>query len=1075
MNPAVTISRYFVSNRKLSTLLCAALCFWGLLSFVLTPKRYNPDIVAPAFEIRVEAPGMTARETRELVTKPLENVVQEISGVEDIYSKSVYGGMAVVTVRFYVGEDLERSMILLRQRISSNLDLKPVGVGEPSIRAIDPDDLPVITLALLPGKLQPEEVRRRALQLKDELKMIPGTSIVDVVGGKKSEYQIMLDPARLQASKTDVQEIDQTLAKTSILSRLGVLKKDSAYEPVELSSTVDSPAEIQDLFIAANMTATLRARDVGEVVEGTAEMDSKTLLETRQGVIEDAVFISLAKKKGVNVVPWAQRVREEVNALSERASFLKGIEVRVLRDEGRVASEEITGLSQSLIQAVAIVFAVLFLFLNARAAAIVAVSIPLTLMAVFGIGLLGGYTINRITLFALILSLGLLVDAATVVVENIVRHRKMNPDMPETEMIPLAVGEVGAGLFLSTLTTVLAFLPMAFVTGMMGPYMGPIPFFLPVALIVSLILSFTLNPWLASLLCKRGGAPGEGPRIPVLETLKKRGVLGYEGLMKSLLNREGLRRMVLGICTLCVVLVMLFPAIGLVRFRMLPKADRNQIYIYLDLNRGSSLERTLAASRAVSSRLMTDKRVENVQSFVGMPPILDFNGMFRGTSGRSETHQATLRVNLLHHSKRKDPSEVIAVSLRRLVASALEGWSDARFQMIEDPPGPPVQATFLAKVKGSHPALVRKTAMDLEGKMRSLSGVADLDTTLDEPLQKYVIEVDRQKAAVAKVSTASIARVLRIFYEGGRIGVYHREANREQEYIVLKFSRRIRRRIEDLNKLHLTNELGNPVPVMKFLRVSEAPAEDTILGDNRMESVYLSGEMENRSVTYAAIDALKLLAGYEAPEGGKRSQLGLFGARYETEDGRAVEVALGGEWELTLEVFRDLGTAMGVAVFLIYCVMVIQFRSYRIPLLILGTIPLAMIGVMPGFALLFAMSRVYFSATSMIGVIALAGIVVNNAIILVEYIQQLVRAHAGTPQEILLEACRTRMRPILLTSVTTILGTLMIAADPVWSGLAWSVVFGLSLSSVLTLVFFPLLLMEFAPALLKRPENHAKR
>ncbi|MBF0253640.1 MAG: efflux RND transporter permease subunit [Candidatus Omnitrophica bacterium] len=1064
MNIFGRITLKFVRNKRLSTILLFALTAWGILSFSITPKQYNPDIVAPAFSIRVDAPGSTVREVYELVTKPLENVLKEIPGVEDVYSRSVHGGASFVQVRFFVGEDLEKSMIRLRQKIDSNLDLKPVGARDPDIKAVDPEDLPIMTVALLSDSLTSVELRRAAFRLKDDLKMVDGISIIDVVGGQKREFPVVLDPAKLLETKADIREVSDALDRTSVLRELGPVKGVDTYHPVELSSTVNSVEEIRNLVIAANISYSLKVAGLGETSESVAEQEAFTDFVSGGRRLENAVFLSIAKKKGENIAGVSGRLEATIEELSARAAYLTGVRPQILRNEGRVAAEEIHGLTMSLAQAVAIVFAVLFLFLNARAALIVAMSVPLTLLAVFGLGYLGGYTINRITLFALILSLGLLVDSATVVVENIVRNKKLRPRDDSAVVIAEAVAEVGSPLFLSTLTTVLAFIPMAFVTGMMGPYMGPIPFFVPAALGVALVLAYTLNPFLASVLCSKDAAGTEPWVMRVFARVLGRAGRVYEGLMNRIIRSSGFRRTFLLIGAALVIVAVAFPAVGFVRFRMLPKADREQIYVYMDLSRGTSSEKTRAVAADAAVRLEKDPEVTSVQVFTGMPPILDFNGMFRDASSRAGTHQATLRLNLTHPDGRDAKSEDLAIRYRTVVRDALAAVPGAAFGIIEDPPGPPVQATFLVKVKGTDDGRIRRIARELEGELAGIRGLVDLDTTMLEPLTQFIIEVDREKAAVAKVSTAHIARALEVFYRGGRIGVYHDERNLEQEYIVLKFPRTLRQKIEGLRRFYLTNELGNSVPVLKFLTVREIPAEPVILGDNRREAVYISGEMERRSAAYASMDALMLLAGYRPKVDGAEARLErltLFGATYQFENGERVRVELGGEWKLTLEVFRDLGLAMAVAVLLIYFVMVVQFNSYLVPLLILGTIPLSLVGVMPGFALLFLLDRVYFSATSMIGVIALSGIVVNNAIILMEYIQQLSAEKKAPYHEVIVEACKIRVRPIVLTSLTTVLGTLMIASDPVWAGLAWSVVFGLSLSALLTLVFFPALVVEF--------------
>lgn len=1061
LNSYAKITGLFLRNSRLSTLTLAALVFWGLLGYAQMPKQYNPDIVAPAFLIRVDAPGSNAREVYELITKPLENVVNEIPGVDETFGRSVTGGASFVTVRFFVGRDLEDSMILLRQKLATNLDLKPVGVSEPVIKSVDPEDLPVITLALTSEKYTPSELRRMAFALKDRLKHVPGSSIINVAGGLRRELQLELDAQAVEASKTGLREIHSVLDNTNLLADVGVMKGSRHYTPVQLEGHVDTVEELQKLVITSNIGYDLTAEQLGNVGIQTAEREAILSWHRPDTRIADAVFISIAKKQGANLLQLSRDLQSTLSELRLDPQFAE-VSITVTRDEGQVAQKEIHDLMTSLIQAVAIVFAVLFLFLSYRAASIVALSIPLTLLAVFGLGWLTGYSINRITLFALILSLGLLVDSATVVVENIVRHKRIAPEKPLQALIPNAVGEVGTGLMLSTLTTVLAFLPMRFVTGMMGPYMGPIPFFVPAALTFGLLLAYTLNPWMASLVCNTKSVSANNAFTAWISLPMHRFMSGYERFLEQLLLNARRRVGVIltaGVLVLLAVSLVLF---GFVRFRMLPKADRNQIYVYLDLAEGSALEHTDGIAQKVSQKLIHQPDVLSVQSFVGTAPILDFNGLFKGADARNGTHQATLRVNLTPAEQRNIQSEELAVRYRKMIAEELSEFPDAAFQMIEDPPGPPVPATFQLKIKTNDPSLLRRVTEDILQKLPSVTGLVDLDTSLESPSNRWIVSVNRRKAAMARISTADIAETLRIFYSGARIGVLHESGNPEQEYITLRFPRDQRASPDGLANLTLDNELGNPLPISDFISLNQAPAEESIVSDNRRRTAYINGEMENRSAAYAAWDVWKLLKDYRLPEeNGQRVFGNLFRHEYRTADGQPVLIELDGEWKLTLEVFRDLGMAMIVAIFLIYFVLVVQFHSYRVPLYILGTLPLALIGILPGFALLFAWKNIYFSATSMIGMIALAGIVVNNAIILMETINDLRRRSRKPALYIVIVACKARFRPIVLTSLTTVLGTLMIANDPVWSGLAWSVVFGLSFSAVLTLIFFPVLLYQF--------------
>ena len=1061
MNTYGKISSYFIENKKLSLLILLGIILWGLISFIIMPKQYNPDIVAPAFLIDIDFPGATVDEVYQVVTKPLEDVLNEIPGVENIYSKSFHGGKCSVVVEFFVGEDLEESMIVLRQRISSRLNLKPLGVSEPYIISIDPEDLPVITLALSSNSVDSVGLRRIAFKLKDHIKAIKGTSLIDIIGGRKKEFQIILDPQKMKETKTSFFEINTALNNSSLLRDLGFIKSEEKYYKLETQDLAKSVKDIGNIVITANTEQDLRIKDVANVIEGEEEHESFVSYHKKDSTIENTVFIAISKIKGENITRVSRTINNKIKEIKDIIPELSGIDIDIVKDEGRVAKEEIYRLVINLLQAITIVFIVLFMFLNHRAAFIVAVSIPITLLTVFAIGNLFGYTINRITLFALILSLGLLVDSATVVIENIVRNKKLFPAKPKGELISESVSEVGMGLFLSTLTTVLAFIPMAFVTGMMGPYMGPLPFFVSTALIVSLIFAYTMNPWLASVFCKDKIDSEITKKCGFICKTSETFVNLYTRSLGQLLSSKRKRIVFLCSCFIILFIVMLFPAFRLLRFRMLPKADKEQLYIYIDLARGTSIERSNKVAVDLSEFLTKQENIISIQTFVGTPPVLDFNGMFKGVSDRRATNQITLKLNLTHPNSRDITSESLALQYRSIIHERLKNLADARFQVIEDPPGPPVRSTFWIKVKTDNKTLLESVLYDLEKKVKATNEVKDVDISLLEQNDKFSISIDKKEAAISKVSVESISEELNTIFGKKIIGIYHSDYNYEQEYIVLKYERNLRDSINDLDNIYIVNALGNHIPLSRFVKVQKSDEQDIIIGDNRQQTGYIFSEMGKRSVTYAAIDFLKMLYHYEVPANKTQvTKRSLLSVDYLVNNTQKLTIEIGGEWDLTVKVFRDLGMAMGIAIILIYFVLVAQFKSFLIPFLILSTIPLALIGVIPAFTILFWFFRIYFSATSMIGVIALAGIVVNNAIIYIEYVMQAINNNDSL-RSTLLDAGSARLRPILLTSTTTVLGSLVIAMDPVWSGLAWSIVFGLSLSAVLTLVVFPVLLYQF--------------
>ncbi len=1070
MNWTGKLARVFVENGRLSLLIIITLFIWGAVSFYAIPKQYNPKITAPSFQIMVDYPGASRSEVLEQVTKPLEHILADIPGVDDIFSVSERGGRSVVNVNFHVGENFDSAIIMVDDRIQRNFNLAPLGIAPPQVRSIDPDDVPVMTIALTSEKLTPVELRKFAFKLRDRLSILDGTSNIEVVGGRKRELAVIINPLRLAEIKVGLTAIEQALGRGNKFLPSGLIKGDSAYIPLESTSVIQKKSDLENTVVVTGDYGQLRLKELSRIEERVEEIDSYVRhIKRESGTVrehENSVLISIAKLKGTNITEVTERVRVELAVL--RNNFIPPtVQADVIVDEGRTASREINTLVANLFTAVFIVVVVLLLALDARAALLVAISIPLTLASVFGVGFLTGQNINRITLFALILSLGLLVDNATVVIENIVRRMKTEKNPDRIDTVISAVNEVGPGLFMSTVTTVIAFIPMAFVRGMMGPYMGPIPFFVPTALILALVLSLTLNPWMASVTLK--AEPDKKPlRLPEgirkkVDRIKAAGSAVYEfyhRYLHGLLTDRRKRRRAMAVIGILLALSLLLPALTLVKFRMLPKADREQFFLYLDLPEGTPLDRTYEVTRFFEKRLLGEKDIVMTQSYIGRPPILDFNGLFRGVESRRKSSQATIRVGLTDPDHRDVKSAVLVRTLRpklEQAAASIKTVSSIKLKLVEDPPGPPVRSTFLVRVQGYDVDLIRKTALDLLPSLRAVDGVVDTDISIQDETDTLLVSVNHERASISRVSPVQIVQTLNTFYTGQIAGLYHNPENIEQEYITIRMDRAQRKDPSLLNKLYICNDLGIRVPMKDLITISSRKTVMPLYRENRLSTEYLFGDMSGRSVTYAAIDFLRHLWSYRLPDGnGERTASSLSGASYRTPEGKEITVSLGGEWEITLEVFQDLGIAMGIAVFFIYFVLVGQFRSFRLPLIVMSTIPLGLIGVMPGFMVLGFTLGMYFNATSMIGIIALAGIAVNNSIILLEYLNSLKHKGMGL-EDALLDAGKTRFRPIMLTTLTTMLGSLTIVSDPVWAGLAWAIILGLGVSSVLTMIVFPVI------------------
>lgn len=1088
------LAQFFLTRKELGVLSVLALLAWGVLGFVLMPKQYNPAITAPAFRVITEFPGASVTEVYELVSRPMEDKIREIPEVDIIRSQSL-DEVSSVTVQFTIGENVEAAKISLLEKLRSNMNIKPPGVVDPLIVAVDPDDVPIFVVALTSDVYSGASLRNIAHDVADDLKLVKHVSNVDIIGGEQFNLHVDLSVDRLEHFGVSVDDVVSAIQSVNAYGLVGSLRVSDTFQTVRVDGRIEDVHALKNITISFTDDVPVYLGDVADVSYSGGEITHSARFVGSDTISKEVAYIALSKHKGSNATTVARKVTDRLESL-ESTHVLDGVDARIVRNDGRVAAEETISLTKNLFTSVGIVALVLLVFLSWRSALIVFVSIPLTLAMVFGVGVLFDQTINRITLFALILSLGLLVDSAIVVVENIFRLLRLYPDRskyPVHTIIAEAVDEVGVGLFMSTLTTILAFVPMAFVTGMMGPYMAPIPFFVPLALIASLLLALTLNPFLASVLVgSRATRALMSSSVPVQSVEKNQKPkkidralkalrFAYAGALRYFLEKKFQRRLLLAGVFGSMILVFLLPVFQVVPFRMLPKADKEQFSIYLDIDAKSFYEKTYAVTERAWKKIITDNEVVSVQAFIGEPSVVDFNGLFKGSGERNGEHQATLKVNLTHPNSRKVTSETIAGRVRIALNEEFADSPDVRVAIIEDPPGPPVLSTYQLKIQGESETISR-VARELETETQSFDQVLDVDSTVLERGKELFYVVDSQKAVMSGVNSMQIISAMTTLLEGSRVDLYlggggfvkndslsevepdtkHAVRKPEQEFIIVRAGISDRDEERDILRYSIRSHAGELIALGEMITQVEPPEEVRVLLDQHRRTEYVNAEMGDRSVVYASLETLGHLVKKYKPFGDDThvDSWNLLEVQYRNlTTGETLSVLIEGEWKLTLEVFRDLGLAMGVAMLLIYFVLVVQFGSVLVPLLIMATIPLALIGVLPGFALLNAIKGVYFNATSMIGVIALAGIVVNNAIILLEYLNGLKSKGYGL-KDALIESGKTRLLPILLTSLTTILGSLTIISDPVWEGLAWAIIWGLSLSAFLTLGIFPLLYFE---------------
>ncbi len=1034
LNISGKITQYFI-NSQLTVLLMAATAILGLFALWFTPREENPQITVPAANVMVQLPGASAKEVEELVSKKLEAKLWEIPGVEDVYSVSM-NSIAVVTVKFFVGQDKERSFVKLYDKLMSNMDFAPPGASQPLVKPIDVDDVPIVAITLSAGpgtNYDDTQLRLVADHVLDELRKVPGVGNSLVIGGRNRQVRVTLDPLRISGYGLSPLQIAGAISASNANLLSGDLEQGSKKLALETGGFFQKASDVKNAIVGVSNGKPVYLGDIADVSDGFEETVKLTRIAfngqhhgrtavSRGSIESPAVTVALAKRQKLNAVKISNGILAKLEEL-KKAQIPSGIAVTVTRNDGKTANDAVNELVFHLAVSIIVVIILLFVTLGWREAAIVALAIPLTLFITLGIGMIAGQTINRITLFALILSLGLLVDDAIVVVENIHRHYKLQQHSRLQGAI-LAVNEIGMPTILATLTVVLAFLPMAFVTGMMGPYMRPIPFNVPVAMITSLFVAFIVTPWASYRIMKAEHHDGNPPSLE-----KTRIYRIYKKILAPLLANPGKRKLFLALIAAVFLVTVSFPAFQWVKFRMLPKANKNTFLVTIDMPAGTVIENTDRVARAVGEYLRRIPEVRDYETFVGTGSVMDFNGLLRGGAFREASHFADIRVNLVDKEERRISSEKLVLKIRPAIAKLGQEYG-ANIKLVEDPPGPPVRATVVAEIYGPDYNKQREIAQDIKALFAKIDQVVDIDDSVKEKQDKYQLIVDKEKAALSGISTEQIVQTLRLSVAGMAVSTLHRPEARNPVAIMLRLPKGDRTGLSDMDKVYLAGPQGNQVPLSSLIRIVPSEMDKAVYHKNLQPVTYVYGEMGNRSQVYAVIDMMKRLWKHPLPDG--------------------YRVKWDGEMKLTLDVFRDLSAAMGVALIAIYLLLVGRFRSFTIPMIIMASIPLSMIGIMPGFA----MTGVYFSATSMIGVIALAGIVVRNSIVLLEFI--LDKKQEGLQlDQALIEAGAIRTRPIVLTAAAAILGSAVIVSDPVWSGLALALIFGMLASTALTLIVIP--------------------
>jgi multidrug efflux pump subunit AcrB len=1054
------IARAFQSAR-ITPLLALVALLLGLFAVSVTPREEEPQINVTMANVLVPFPGASVRDVEQMVATPAEQVLAQIAGVEHVMSVS-RPGIAVITVQFEVGVPRTEALVRLYDTVAANADWLPrgLGVGDPIVKPKGIDDVPIVALTLYTENpaAGAADLERVAHAIEAEIKRVPGTREVTTIGGPGRAILVELDPARMAGTGVTVADLRQALQSANLGMPVGDLVAGDRTVAVESGPFLRDARDLEDLVVGTRQGRPVFLREVANVRDGppparryvwhgVAARDGAPATE------HPAVTLAITKKPGENAIDVADAVVRRVESLRNTV-IPDDVRVATTRNYGATADDKAKKLIQKLMFATASVVALVFFALGRREAAIVGAAVVLTLTATLFASWAWGFTLNRVSLFALIFSIGILVDDAIVVVENIHRHMALHPDRTLLQIIPGAVDEVGGPTILATLTVIAALLPMAFVSGLMGPYMSPIPINASMGMLLSLAIAFVVTPWLAHLWLKHvpREAPPHGEAHDAPHGLSARLEPVFRRVFRPLLDpRRGARNRVLlglGVAALIAGSVAL-PVLGLVQLKMLPFDDKSEFQVIVDMPAGTPLERTAAVLRDLGAHLATVPEVTDWQAYAGTAAPINFNGLVRQYFLRADAESGDLQVNLADKHHRNEQSHAIAMRVRPALQE-IGRRHGANVKVVEVPPGPPVLAPIVAEVYGPDAEGRRAVARGIRKAMAAHEGIVDVDDSGIADAPRTLLLVDRRKASMLGVPQQAIVATLRAGLAGETAAWLH-DGSKYPAAAVLQLPAERHGDLEALLQLTVRSASGRLVPIGELVTASDTLREQPVHHKDLLPVHYVVGDMAGRVDSplygmFAIRDAVKAIP---TPNGGPLEE---WFVRQPDDPYRAYAVKWDGEWQITYETFRDMGAAYAVGLVLIYLLVVAQFGSYLVPLIIMAPIPLTVIGVMPGHALLGAQ----FTATSMIGMIALAGIIVRNSILLVDFIR--LEVDRGVPlADAIVRSATTRAQPIVLTGLAAMLGAFFILDDPIFNGLAISLIFGILVSTVLTLVVIPVL------------------
>ncbi|MDY3547177.1 efflux RND transporter permease subunit [Riemerella anatipestifer] len=1043
------IAEFFI-NSKLTILLMIALMIIGVYSSTLIPREEEPQIIVPMADVMVGYPGANPTEVENRVVKPLEKIISNIKGVEHVHSMAM-NGKAMLIVQFYVGEDTERSYVKLYDELMKHKMMFPKGVYEPIVKTRSIDDVPMLGLTLWSENYNDYQLRQITEELASEIKKVKDVSLTNVIGGRARQLKVILDKAKMAESSVDALSVMQMIQASNGSSQTGSFVNNNQEYLLTTGQFLTSKEDVENLVVGTSQNMPVYLKQVAKVEDGASSPTNYASIgfgqHTKKGQKNSseypAITLSVSKVKGADAMKISEQILEKVEYLKKNL-IPSDVHVEVTRNYGETASHKVSELLMHLGVAILAVTILVMLAMGWRGGLVVFLSVPLTFaLTLFSYYVLG-YTLNRITLFALVFVVGIVVDDSIIIAENMHRHFHMRK-LPFKEAAIYAINEVGNPTILATLTVIAAILPMAFVSGMMGPYMSPMPIGASIAMLLSLFVALTITPYLGYHLLKVKDNEEHKEEQGLETSLIYK---WYKKIEQPLLDSSKKRWTILGITAVLLLISVLAFFTKWVAVKMLPFDNKNEIQVVIDMPEGTPLEKTAAVTKDLAQYLRTVPEVVNYQNYIGASSPITFNGLVRHYDMRGQSNTADIQVNLLDKSVRSKQSHDVAKTIRPEIQKIAKKY-DANIKIVEVPPGPPVLSTIVAEVYGPNYEEQVKIADQVQQILKQTDDVVDVDWMVEAPQTEFKIIPDNEKSMLNGITPQQLVGNLTYLMGEYPISTLYDEKSNQPVNMVMKLDDAEKATLQDITALKVKGQMGNMLPISDIAKVEKHTLEKSIYRKDQKRVVYVLADMAGalESPAYAILGMEEKLKKMNLPEGYSINELYMA----QPSDESDFTVKWDGEWQITLEVFRDLGAAFLVVIIIIYMLIVGWFQNFKTPIVMMVAIPLSLVGIVLGHWLLGA----FFTATSFIGMIALAGVMVRNSVLLIDFIE--IRLNEGVPmKQAIIEAGAVRTTPILLTTGAVVIGAVIILFDPIFQGLAISLVFGAIVSTVLTLLIVPL-------------------